>query len=99
MSKPRVPVLLCAALCALLAFGLGPRQTAPAFDQSHARWSEVLAACVRKGGFDYAKLKADRAAFDQYLAALHAVTPEELAGWSEKQKLAFWIDAYNAHAV
>jgi len=75
-------------------------QTAPtAFDQSHAAWTRVLASCVRDGGFDYARLKADPAQLEAYLKALHAVTPETLAGWSEKQRFAFWINVYNAHCI
>jgi len=70
-----------------------------AFDHSHAAWSEVLRACVHDGGFDYARLKADPARFQAYLAALHAVTPETLAGWNEKQRFAFWLNAYNAHCI
>ena len=89
-----VLVLGCAALS-----GAAARAQKEAFDQTHARWSAVLAACVRADGVDYAKLKADRAGLDAYLAALHAVTPEELSGWSDAQRFAFWINAYNAHCV
>lgn len=99
MSKPRLPLLASTAVWGLLALGLRPQEAAAAFDPSHARWSAVLAACVRDGGFDYAKLKADRAGLDAYLAELHAVTPAELAGWSDAQRFAFWINAYNAHCV
>lgn len=70
-----------------------------AFDHSHGAWSAVLGAHVRDGALDYAKLKGARAGFDAYLGALHAVTPEEAAGWSEAQRFAFWINAYNAHCV
>ena len=69
------------------------------FDHSHAAWSRILGACVRDGGFDYAKLKAERAPFDEYLTTLRAVTPETLASWPEKQRFAFWINTYNAYCV
>ena len=84
--------LLVLALPAAAAQGAG-------FDHSHATWTEVLKGCVRDGGFDYAKLKQDRSSLDAYLGVLHAVTPEELAGWSEKQRFAFWINTYNAHCI
>jgi hypothetical protein len=90
---------------ALVAVGLGnatrqaAQQAAPAFDHGHAKWTEVLRACVRDGGFDYAKLKQDRTTFDAYLAGLRAVTPEQLASWSEPQRFAFWLDTYNAYGV
>jgi hypothetical protein len=70
-----------------------------AFDHAHAAWTEVLRACVRDGGFDYARLKADRAGLDRYLGALRGVTPEELSAWSTKQRFAFWINAYNAFCI
>lgn len=99
MSKPRLPVLASMVLCGLLVLGLRAQEAAVAFDHSHARWSAVLAACVREDGVDYAKLKAERAGLDAYLAELHAVAPAELDGWSDAQRRAFWINAYNAHCV
>lgn len=74
-------------------------QEARPFDQNHAAWTEVLRAAVRDGGFDYALVKKDRAKFDGYLAALRAVTPAELAGWTKEQRFAFWINAYNAFCI
>lgn len=71
----------------------------PGFDQSHVAWSDVLRAHVRGDGFDYRKLKEDRAKLDAYLGALEAVMPEEFAGWKKEQRHAFWIDAYNAYTV
>jgi len=76
-----------------------PAQGAPAFDHGHAAWSAVLKECVKGDGFDYARLAADRRELTAYLDALHAVTPAELAAWSEPQRFAFWINAYNAHVV
>lgn len=74
-------------------------QEARPFDHGHAAWTEVLRACVRDGGFDYALLKKDRAKFDGYVAALRAVTPAELAGWTKEQRFAFWINTYNAFCI
>ena len=74
-------------------------QEARPFDQSHAAWSEVLRACVRDGGFDYALLKKDRTQFDGYVLSLTRVTPQELAGWTREQRFAYWINAYNAFTV
>ncbi len=69
------------------------------FDHTHAAWTAVLAAHVKGDAFDYAALKEDRAAFDGYLASLHAVTPAELAGWTDAQRYAFWINVYNASTI
>jgi len=69
------------------------------FDQSHALWTEVLAARVRGDGVEYQKLKADRAKLDEYLASLETVMPEEFAAWKREQRFAFWINAYNAYTI
>jgi hypothetical protein len=83
----------------LLAHAALPSSQAATFDHSHARWTAVLAGCVRAEGFDYARLAANRSGFDAYLVELHAVAPETLAAWSEPQRYAFWINVYNAHCV
>ncbi len=72
---------------------------APEFDHSHALWTEILSEHVDGDRVDYAKLKQDHATLDRYLAALHAVKPDELASWTRDQQYAFWINAYNAHCV
>jgi hypothetical protein len=94
--------------CALVVSGCSePSAVAPfdaprsavAFDQTHALWSAVLAAHVQGDRFDYAGLKKDPAKLDAYLDALRAVTPPELAAWSEDERYAFWINAYNAFTI
>jgi hypothetical protein len=103
-GRAMIPLLL-AMLSALPACGTvpvstpAPQEARAAFDHTHARWTGILKACVRDGGFDYAKLKQDRKAFDAYCAELAAVTPQELAAWSEPQRHAFWINVYNAFCV
>ncbi len=108
MGVPRpllvLPALLSCSLSALPAApppsGDAPQEAeAPAFDHTHAAWTEILRSCVHEGGFDYAALKQDPARLERYLAALHAVTPEGTLGWSPEQRFAFWINAYNAHTI
>jgi len=92
-------LLALAAAVALCAAPAARRAQDSGFDQSHALWTKVLRAHVVGDRFDYAALKKDRADFDRYLTSLHAVTREELETWTRKQRFAFWINAYNAHAV
>jgi hypothetical protein len=101
MPRPPLARLIVWILfaCGLRLTPLAAQTPATTFDHSHAVWTEVLRACVRDGGFDYAKLKEDRTKLDAYLSMLHAVTPEALAGWSDKQRFAFWINTYNAHCI
>ena len=103
MNRLRPPFARLAPILASVCLTLTPlaaqQGSAAGFDHSYAKWTEVLRACVHDGGFDYARLKSDRTGLDAVLTALHAVTPDELAAWSEKQRFAFWINTYNAHCI
>ena len=69
------------------------------FDQTHARFTEVLKARVKNGVVDYAGLRKDRAGLDAYLKELERVDGKEFARWGKKQRIAFWINAYNAYTL
>jgi len=71
----------------------------PGFDHEHKQWSSVLASVVRADRVDYAVLARDRGVLDQYLSKLTAQDPAEFAQWSRAERLAFWINAYNAFTV
>ena len=89
-------------LAALAPLALSPATTGAGFDHSHAAWTKVLRAHVEGDRFDYGALRKSeehRELLDGYLASLHAVTPAELAEWTEAQRYAFWINVYNAHVV
>lgn len=82
---------------------VGLRAAAPrvagAFDHSHKTWSAVLARYVHDGRVDYRGLDREgRPALDGYLQALQAAAPQEPA-WTRQQRLAYWINAYNAYTV
>lgn len=97
----------------LLSFGsllvlLGAVHAARAgqsFDRSHAAWTALLAAHVRwneagtASTVDYAGFARDRAALDAYRAALGEVATTEFDAWPETDRLAFLVNAYNAHTV
>lgn len=61
----------------------------------HALFTQVLAAHVKNGVVDYKAIKADPR-FSQYIAVLQKSNPETLTG---DEKLAFWINAYNAFTI
>jgi hypothetical protein len=69
---------------------------AHAFDHSHAAFDKVLKQHVRDGAVNYAALKAAPRPLDDYLAQLAVVPESEFSGWSEKDRLAFLINLYNA---
>lgn len=89
-------VALVAPSVALAEPAEGP-QTAP-FDQAHAAWTEILRAHVKDGVVDYSAIRASaRPALTRYLDALASV--QRMDGWTRHEKMAFWINAYNAWTV
>jgi hypothetical protein len=71
----------------------------------HGAWDALLKACVvatDDGGStqaDYRCFGEQRAALRAYLDALAAVAPANFHRWSDAQRLAFLINAYNAWTV
>lgn len=70
----------------------GPR--AEGFDHDHAVFDRVLSKYVSQGRVDYAGLAKDRGGLDEYVESLSRAPGEP--EWTRSQRLAFWINAYNA---
>lgn len=65
---------------------------------SHQLWDELVKKHVDKTGkVDYKGFQADRKKLKEYLDLLSSHAPNNK--WSEKEKLAYWINAYNAYTV
>lgn len=65
---------------------------------THQNFSAQLAKFVSETGtVDYAGWKAEETALDAYLAELAKSTPQGY--WNNNQKLAYWINTYNAFTV
>ena len=63
---------------------------------SHDKWDQLLQKHVDQNGLvNYKGMKADLAVLDDYLNLLSSNHPDK-ATWSEKEQLAYWINAYNA---
>lgn len=86
-------ILLLAGLIVLSAV------EAADFDLTHARFATALKNTVRDGQVDYARLKSDPADLDVYLRDLASVSKEDFAKWSREDRLATWINLYNAHTL
>lgn len=71
----------------------------PSFDHQHRLFDQILDTYVRDGLVNYSALKNDQEDLDRYLATLAAVDPEHYEEWTREQKLAFWINAYNAYTI
>lgn len=65
---------------------------------SHEIWDGILKKHVNKDGFvDYKAIIKDKATLEEYLKLLSDNPPSPK--WTEKQKMAYWINAYNAFTV
>jgi len=75
----------------------------PAFDHTHALWNEVLAEHVYSTGprseVDYKAIKKDPSSLQAYLEIIQKVSTSQYDSFSNNEKLAFLINAYNALTV
>ena len=64
---------------------------------SYERYASSLVRYVDDRGLvNYRSLKANSGDLDAFAASLSLVKPGEFDSWSGQQKIAFWINAYNA---
>ncbi len=64
----------------------------------HNTWNNLLNSHVTDDGkVDYLGFKKDKSQLDAYLQRLSKQLPGD--SWSENEKLAYWINAYNAFTV
>jgi hypothetical protein len=67
---------------------------------SYEDYAKTLATHVDDNGLvNYTALQQDRAALDRFNATVAAVPADVYAGWSEPEKLAFLMNAYNAFTL
>jgi hypothetical protein len=84
----------------VIIFGFfGSEVWAKGFDHSHSGFAPLLKSNVKSGLFDYKSLAKDRSSLDTYLKTLQSVPESEYNTFSEKQKIAFLINAYNAFTL
>ena len=73
------------------------------FDHSHLKWDQILKQYTTKNEnqvyFNYNGLKNNEDELSHYLRQLELVTKKEFNTFSRDQKLAFWINAYNAYTI
>jgi len=92
------PVAVAPAAAARDAGDAEP-EDAEAFDHAHEAWTMLLRAHVADGRVDYTGLLRRETELDAYLRSLEAVDRSLYEGWSRRQRMAFWINAYNAYTV
>ena len=91
--------LVFAAALALPACGSGGTPKAgPSF--SYEGYASALKAHVDgRGRVDYAALARDRKGLDSFLEGVAGLSPKVFSRWKEKDRLAFWINVYNALTI
>jgi hypothetical protein len=69
-------------------------------DHEHAAWTAALSRWVRDGRVDYRGWQRDGgASLRAYLDTLSGTCPADYEGWTRGERIAFWINAYNAFTV
>ena len=88
------------SLFAALNVAAGPlRAEEPAFDHTHAAFTQVLKSAVKNERVDYAALKKNPDPLGAYIETLGAVSEGTFNDWSKSQRLAFLINLYNASTI
>ncbi len=101
MNRVRRRLVAAAAAVPLMRWA----RAAPAFDHEHAAWTALLRKhvhVVRSGQASqvrYAGFAADRQRLGAYLSALSAVAREDFDAFTQAQRQAFLINAYNAFTI
>jgi hypothetical protein len=101
-----MPTARLAALGAAVCLLIGPLALSvhpvvaqdAATDPLHRPLDQILELNVRDGLVYYRALRSGRGSLDRYVASLN-VPAATYAGWSPEQKMAFWINAYNAFVL
>jgi hypothetical protein len=91
----------CAGVPALVAAGRffdSAPQTAVLTDPLHRPFDQLLDLNVRDGLVYYRALKSERGRLDRYATSLN-VAAATYDGWRREEKMAFWVNAYNAFVL
>ena len=92
----RVRAATAMAMLAILALAT---LRGASFDHAYGLYAKVIRDHVQMPSVDYSALKKERAELDAAVDAFAQATPAEEQGWTREQRLAFWINAYNAFTL
>ncbi len=74
------------------------KQDLTPFDQNHTIFNNLLKENVHDAKVNYEAFLISEE-FDNYLISLNNISKEQYESWTENQRLAFWINAYNAFTI
>lgn len=86
---------LWAVLAGIILLAL-PAAAGEPFDHQHTQFTKILRAYVKDGLVDYQSLSQARGPLEKYLEDLGSVSADEIVNWTLDQKLAYWLNFYNA---
>jgi hypothetical protein len=69
------------------------------FDHTHSDFNSLLKSYVHDSRVDYKEIIKSSDKLDAYLGQLGSVSETGYQNWTVEQKLAFWINAYNAFTI
>ncbi len=76
-----------------------PRVAADQFDHDYATYAGVLRSHVVPPRVNYAALTADQAPLQRFVTELDSPASRGEPTWNREQRMAFWINAYNAFTL
>ncbi|PJZ44306.1 DUF547 domain-containing protein [Leptospira brenneri] len=82
-----------------LCIGLYQGASAQSFDHKHSVWDSLVKKHVKNGLVSYKGIKSEEVSLSQYLESLSKVSETQFQGFTEKEKIGFFINAYNAFTV
>ena len=88
-----IQISIILSLIATLSFNIFSQE-----NKTHKTWNELLTKNVdAEGHVNYKGFIKDSVKFKTYLSALEKEAPKD--SWTKDEKLAYWINAYNAFTV
>ncbi|TGL55503.1 DUF547 domain-containing protein [Leptospira kemamanensis] len=83
----------------VLFVGISQTVFAQSFDHKHSVWDSLLKKHVKNGLVSYKGFVSDVSTLNGYLESLTKVTDSQYQSFSDKEKMSFLINAYNAFTV
>ncbi|GAB5524442.1 MAG: hypothetical protein Roseis2KO_23140 [Roseivirga sp.] len=98
MKKIYSIIILILAVAAISCSGGNESFAGSPTAPDHSAWTKLLSKYVEDNGLvNYQGFINDKAALESYLETLSSNAPGDT--WTENEKLAYWINAYNAFTV
>jgi len=82
----------------IISYGLEEVKS-ESFDHSYSTYNSLLNRYVKNARVNYGGFIDSRAEFETFLRALGSVDENDFESWIEEERLAFWINAYNAFTI